>query len=1662
MEYKTDIIFKDNIINKSNSNKNETIKKNRLISKITKINLSQKYSKTINFFLFEMVFLLLPNIIISEFSIEIKVNKVGYNQIFSDEYKGPLPKRIIYNEIPILILNKKIEVNSLDNRISLIWNNFPGLNFSFMFSNLTSINYINMNFELQNNFNMSYMFYNCYNLEEFKYDIINNDYSYSNIDMSKMFYNCSLLKTFNFNDLNLNNVNTSYMFFNCQSLKEINFNSDIESNDMKGMFYNCISLEEINLENIQTSNYIDISYMFYNCNNMTSFIINNIQIKEMKYMFYNCSSISTIELDFINSTSPLNMSYLFYNCNSLEEIQGSFENLSISDTSKMFYNCTSLESLYFNPKNVSKYINMTKMFYNCENLDNINFTISENNNNNNNDSNYSYFYPNDLSYIFANCINLTSIEFNFFKTDFVKEISYMMFNCKNLTDISMVNSNFSNSLITSMKGMFQNCESLTTLDLSLFYTSNVKIMWDMFKGCKSLEFLNLSNFETSNVKDMESMFEGCESLISLDLTNFNTSNVHYMNKMFSNCTNLEALYFNYISSESLGTMYQMFYNCKSLKYLNIYSLTENAQSIYEMFEGVSDNFTFCINDNENIPNIFKEILNIENAMRDCSDNCYGIGKERFNILSKKLCCPKFEYNENCYDKCPQRTKVFLNDSKNCLNFSCSSNYNYEQDDCLDEIPEGYYLNDTELKTIDKCHKNCKTCLKGPTEYKENCLSCNEPLIYQFLSNCFNSCDYGHYNDSGILKCRCVTEECSDCSEESLEQNLCISCAEGYYTKENDIINSTEYIKCYKDPPKYYLKNETQNYHKCYPSCDKCYGPGNEYFHNCLICDSNYAFEITQNISGYITKNCYENCTYYYYFENNTYLCTKTNQCPPNFDFIIAGTKQCVKSCNETEGYFKQFRNYCYKECPLIISKEREDNPNLCKVICPYEFPFELVETQICVESCSIIERSTKLCVTNNFENRTNLELQEIIYDDIVIDLTNSFNYSIITDYKSVIIEENNTIYEIVSSNNKNPNSKTSKIDFGKCDSLLKNFYGIEQNKSLIILKMDTYIEGKTGPTSVYEIFYPMDNSESLVKLSLTPCEGEKISVLYSMELTNPILYDKNNPIYTDICFPYSLKGGVDTTLGDMQKDYANNNKSLCEEDCEYDGYDEENKFFKCNCDMKESLPKISEIKSDKSKLYAFDEINKIGNFDVLRCTNLITKKEGLIHNYGFYSFIPTFIVYIICLFVFYKKEKKVINDNINKLIYAKRMSYINKLKRDEEKRKNEEFIRIIIKQKTSRMPVFASYLKDNSKSNILQNDIINNININKNAQFKYSKIKPNRIIFKKKLSEKKINIYNSGDIMNSKSERNFLDKVEDKIKGNDVIIMNRNKLKNNPPIKKPNNKNNKKNDKYNFDEKICSLEERKISHKSTELNEKEDIYINEEDMKINEILKYNDKELNDLTFKLAIKYDNRTFCQYYLSLLRSEHVLIKIYNSRDYNSKIIKLYLALYNFDLSFAVNALFFDDETIEQIFADGGKFNLLYQIPQIIYSSFISLLFSMSLDVLALSEDNILIFKSEKISNNMLNNARKTSIILQLKFLYFFILSFIFLLLIWYYITCFCAVYKNTQYHLIKDTIIGFANSLISPFALKLIPGIFRLYGLKHKNVFIYKLNKILEMIC
>ena len=153
-----------------------------------------------------------------------------------------------------------------------------------------------------------------------------------------------------------------------------------------------------------------------------------------------------------------------------------------------------------------------------------------------------------------------------------------------------------------------------------------------------------------------------------------------------------------------------------------------------------------------------------------------------------------------------------------------------------------------------------------------------------------------------------------------------------------------------------------------------------------------------------------------------------------------------------------------------------------------------------------------------------------------------------------------------------------------------------------------------------------------------------------------------------------------------------------------------------------------------------------------------------------------------------------------------------------------------------------------------------------------------------------------------------------------------------------------------------------------------------------------------------------------------------------------------------------------MHKIYEDGGKWNFIYQLPQIIYSAFFSYIFDWIINFFALSQDNILTLKHEPKVEYVEIKAKKILKILQIKFLFFFIISFILLLLYLYYLGCFCAVYKNTQFHLIQDTLISFFTSALYPLGINLIPGIFRIPTLvehdKRKEK-IYKFSKLLQLL-
>ena len=62
---------------------------------------------------------------------------------------------------------------------------------------------------------------------------------------------------------------------------------------------------------------------------------------------------------------------------------------------------------------------------------------------------------------------------------------------------------------------------------------------------------------------------------------------------------------------------------------------------------------------------------------------------------------------------------------------------------------------------------------------------------------------------------------------------------------------------------------------------------------------------------------------------------------------------------------------------------------------------------------------------------------------------------------------------------------------------------------------------------------------------------------------------------------------------------------------------------------------------------------------------------------------------------------------------------------------------------------------------------------------------------------------------------------------------------------------------------------------------------------------------------------------------------------------------------MNITVNALFFNDSTMHKIYQDKGKFDFIYQIPQILYSTIITAVISLLIKFLALSEKNIIDIK-------------------------------------------------------------------------------------------------------
>ena len=1117
------------------------------------------------------------------------------------------------------------------------------------------------------------------------------------------------------------------------------------------------------------------------------------------------------------------------------------------------------------------------------------------------------FIPNEI-YINSNKQN--NISFQYYFNNSINNVVLLWYNNLN-----------------SLNCLFRECKNIIDIDLSNFNSSNVNSMDSMFLDCQSLLSINFTNFKTSSVTNMATMFSGCISLVSLDLSYFDTSQVVQIQYMFKNSISLKYLNLSNFNLEKVNRMENMFENCKNIEYINFgnTNINNNLENRDNIFLGTSKNFIICTQSSLLI-----------SQLSDCVKiNCSYYSKEF-------------------------RKKIYFNNETICADDCIDTDYKYEYNyKCYENCPNGTYNNNF---ICEDCHPNCKTCDKGYTLNNTNCKSCLSENKFLQYGNCVDECLTGYYEDetdSSIKICECELKQCKICSTESLENGLCLSCNEGYYPIYNESSDNNSFKNCSTYLEGYYLDNDILK--TCYFTCKKCNVSGNNYFHNCIECKSKFIFEM--NINNY--KNCYDNCTYYYYFDSNLnkYFCTENKKCPYNFSILIPESGECVKN----NSIYIQYPNKLINESYITYQKEtttHHDDYIYNEIICDNENPFLIIEKQECVKNCSINDIISKLCIIKNI-NSIDIILKNI--DNQII--SEDYNTSKIENGEDEIIEFGKITITLTSSQNQknNSNYNKTKIDLRECETLLRKTYNISDDEILYMKKIDIAQENMKIPKIEYNIYSKLFKT-NLTKLNLSICQSTTIDLYIPIIIKENIDFlNSSSAYFNDICYIATSNGGTDIILKDRKEDFIENNKTVCQEDCLFSEY--EKQTVKCSCKVKEASSSSSDMNINITKLNELfkgsESQQLLSNLGITKC-NILSSKDNIVSNTGFYLLTFIIIVFIIVFIIFSCKGYDSLENKIDDIIYKKFDKY-----------KNE--------------------------ANIENNNIIK----------KSKNTKKN-----KKPKNKKKNKNKSLSAKSSSSNFKF-PKKETKIKID----------KNNNSIIKSKSKKSKKKNQSN----------------------------------INDMTNY---ELNWLIYEEAIKCDKRTYCEYYLSLIQSKQLFIFTFcDFDDYNSGIIKKFIFFLSFAFHYTVNALFFNDSIMHKIYKDDGKFNFEYQFSNIIFSSIISIfILRLILQFLVLTDKDLLEVKQQGNKKQSIFVKDKKLKCMKIKFTIFFILNFIMLILFWYYLTCFNAIYRNTQVYLIENTCISFGISFFYPFIINILPMIIRISSinsLKKNKRYKYKISQFLQLI-
>ena len=786
--------------------------------------------------------------------------------------------------------------------------------------------------------------------------------------------------------------------------------------------------------------------------------------------------------------------------------------------------------------------------------------------------------------------------------------------------------------------------------------------------------------------------------------------------------------------------------------------------------------------------------------------------------------------------------------------------------------------------------------------------------------------------------------------------------------------------------------------------------------------------------------------YYFSSDKNTYI-----KCHEN-------CKKCSKPYNDTNMNCDEcYNNYFLRDGLCLEISDCEYNYyydiNMklnCinrDTYCPDFKPFENKITKECIEECDIMDLTNNICgPTNNpisinqteiliLENIKNLHIAQKLFEikEKYLLLGNNISFKFSTSNI-----EQKELYEI---------NNSSSIILNDFENILKQKYLIPEDIPIPILE-EEYFNNKINFMDInYELFSPLNLSYKLdinsftdnyieIRLPLT-LKQYKLDLVKRASSLGYNIFDPNDPFYHDICSVFTYNDS-DFSLSERKNLLDLKDEKLCISGCNFSGFDIKTIRTICICKIgNNNFSSEMEVKYVDNNRYIEDNENLLNiidknfgfsntlNIKVVKCIKIIFNKDLFITNYGFYIILSMTIL------------------NIILIIFSPISEIENKLKK--------YCLKVLLEMKTV-------YYKINEESKINLKSKKNNENELKNKD----DVTTDMIICGSNKYINSLNIIENEGKDNSKSNSILIEK---KSRNSDLISTSKSKFE-----KTNNSLNYLKNDKKD-NEKIKIKEDKNNNRKII----KELLNKNNYDYYIYHVIKYipmkirrnylSEEEIENLSYYYALRIENRNKSEYYFSLLLVKNKLISIFlNDKDYNIQTIKISLFIFNFNLSFAVNALFFTDEAIYEINQDEGSFNLKTQIRRIFYSAVISTVISLIVELLALTHDSIIKLRYYKNIKKAESNISKLVEKMKVKIIIFFGIIIFFDLIFFYYITAFCAIYSIIQIHLISDSLMSFLLTTSYSIILSLISTIMRISSLKKETkvrYVLYILSWIISLI-